>query len=149
MFDTNQEVEFHYPVTTHVRYCGMEIGVRRRHLVVRRIRDLVAEPLTPEEFLRRPFVRRSRYLVVGTEIENHQWRQFYVGCSKEFRAPSQLRLALYEPSAKRPAKLLHRSFDSTVADRDALRRWLLVHGTDDFKGLLLRIYADDLRVRYG
>jgi hypothetical protein len=136
MFDINQEIEIHYPVSTHVRYSQHNVGLKRRHFVVRRLRDLVAEPLTPEEYLRRPFVRRSRYLVVGTEIDANQWRQFYAGCSMEYPSPSQLRIALYEPGAKKPAKLLHRAFDATVTDREALRRWLLRN-------------ADDLQLRTG
>lgn len=146
MFDINQEIEFHYPANTHVRYLGQQLALKKRQFIVRRIRDLVAEPLTPDEFIRRPYVRRSRYLVVGIEYEQRQWRQFYVGCSAEYSSPSQLRLALYEPSGKRPAKLLLRPFEATMHDRAALIRWLHRHKHKDFHGLQLRVFADDLRL---
>ncbi|TWU37227.1 hypothetical protein [Novipirellula artificiosorum] len=144
MFERNDRIEFHYPITTHVRYFTSQIAMRPRRLVVYQLRDLVAEPLTPIEYLNRPYVRRSRWLVRGTETGKDHPQQFYLGCSPEFRAPSQLRVALYRPDAIRPSKLLLRPFGPTVHDRDALRRWIHRHHDDDFDGLELRIFADDL-----
>jgi hypothetical protein len=147
MFDINDEIEIHYPVSTHVQYFDTQIASRRRHFVVRRLRDLVTEPLTPEEFLRRPFVRRSRYLVTGTEIESNHWRRFYIGCAEEYMAPSQLRIGLYETNGSRPVALIGRAYEATVPDRNLLRRWLAENASKSFGGLLLRVYADDLSLR--
>jgi hypothetical protein len=130
----------HYPTDTHVRLEGSRI-LRPRSIRVLSVRDLVAQPLTPEEFLRRPFVRRSRYLLRG--YENGQYRQFYLGCSEEFRAPSQLRIALYEPGKLRPTDLLSRPFEPSVLDRKQLARLLIKCQERDFGQLTLRVFTDD------
>ncbi len=134
-------IQIHYPRITHVRF---EPRYLPRTIRIERIRDLVSEPLTPQEFLRRPYVRRSRYLVLGQE--GSRYRQFYLGCSEEFLAPSQLRLALYEPEGEKPVELIGSPFESHVADRKALLRMLEQWQNKSFGDLVLRIYADDLRL---
>ena len=131
----------HYPHDTHVRLENAVQFVPRTFRLIS-IRDLVREPLTPEEFLRRPFVRRSRYLVRANEAG--QYRQFYLGCSEEYRAPSQLRIALYDPHKARPLELLSRPFGPNTLDRKQLSKLLLKCYDRDFGSLVLRVFADDL-----
>lgn len=138
------EIEFHYPMDRHVlRFDPTQSQVRQ--VVINSIRDLVADPLTPEEFLRRPFLRRSRWLIRAWEPSLRQYRQFYIGSAREFRAPQQLRLALYEPEGQRPAKLLIRSINPAMRDCRTLARLLHRWRDRDFGGLQMRIYADDMR----
>ncbi|MGV3485373.1 MAG: hypothetical protein ACO1RT_13220 [Planctomycetaceae bacterium] len=145
MFEVGEVVTIHYPLSTHVRHIEKAIA-RPRQIVVRSIRDLVAEPLTPEEFLRRPFIRRSRWLIKGYEPEHKRFRQFYTGSSIEFAAPSQLRVALYEPGATKPKQVLFRAIEPTVRDRKLLSRALLRWTKRQDEQLQMRIYADDFRL---
>jgi hypothetical protein len=130
----------HYPRTTHVRFEDAA-EYYKRTLRVLSIRDLVHEPLTPEEFLRRPFVRRSRYLILGHE--SGQFRRFYLGCAAEYRAPSQLRIALYEPGKIKPIDLLSRPIGPNVQDRKYLSKLLITCREKDFGKFVLRVFADD------
>jgi len=136
------KIELHYPTCTDVFAASREW--RRRELIIYRIRDLVQQPLTVEEYMHRPFVRRSRYLIVGKEYG--RWKQFYLGSSREFYAAGQLRLGLYGPNDTMPKQLVSRSFDNTPEDRrrlfDAVRHWCKL----DFGHLNLRVFADDLRI---
>jgi hypothetical protein len=135
----------HYPTVTHVRYSDVTKYLQRQFRVLQ-IRDLVREPLTPMDFLRRPYVRRSRYLLLGQE--QRYCRQFYLGCSAEYQSPTQLRVALYEPSGAQPVELLARPIEADVRDRKLLIRLLEKWRDRDFGGLVLRVYADDLRLLF-
>lgn len=137
------ELTFRYPCHTHVRYSNSPIFKPRR-IRVAKIRDLVRQPLTVEEFLQRPYNRRTRYLIIGQEY--HNYRQFYLGCAQEFWAPSQLRLALYDPEGQKPLEILARPFEDSVRDRKIMIRLLEQWRGKDFGGLFLRIFADDLRL---
>jgi len=148
MLSLGETVTIHYPTTTQVGFFD-RVQKKPRQIVVRSIRDLVREPLTPEEFLRRPFIRRSRWLVRAFEIEHKRFRQFYLGSSLEFEAPCQLRIALFDPHEPFPKKLLFRPIEPTMQDRKLLARALLKWRDKDFGGLQLGIYSDDLRLRVG
>lgn len=139
--EPNNTIKLHYPSSTHVGFVRT-VEHKPRLFTILRVRDLVRQPLTVEEFIRRPFVRRSRYLILGNECGC--LRQFYVGNSQEYFAPSQLRLALYEPFSIRPNKLLARPFDDTVEDRRQMLKILRSLPSHDFGDLELRIFADDL-----
>jgi hypothetical protein len=145
VFDSGEVVTIHYPVSTHVRLFG-RVAIKPRQIVVRAVRDLVSEPLTPEEFLRRPFIRRSRWLIRAFEPEHNRFRQFYAGSSLEYAAPCQLRVALYEPGANRPKEILYSAIEPNVRHRKALLRLLQKHLTKPSESMLLRIYSDDLRL---
>lgn len=140
------EITLHYPTTTHVRYTHAA-AVKPRRILIKSIRDLVREPLTIEEFLRRPFVRRSRMLARALELDSGEYRQFYLGNSTELLAPSQIKVGLYDPGSSRPSEILFRAIEPNVRDRKllirALRRW-----TEDNRCDVsyLRIFADDLRL---
>src|SRR5690606_3265706 len=100
----------------------------RRQLVITSIRDLLAEPLSAKEFLRRPFLLRSRWLAQAVEGHRHRPRQFYLGSAAEFRSPGSLKVGIYEPGAPRPSRVIGRDFGPTLHDRKllirAIREWL-------------------------
>jgi hypothetical protein len=144
MFEPGSTIELVYPTITHVlRVYSAPRKVRQ--LYVHRVRDLVTEPLTIAEFTRRPYVARSRWLILASEWAGKPPRQFYVGTADNYQAPGVLRLALYEPDRPRPAKLLGRQFEPTVVDRQALLR-LAIREAEKHDGYLVRIFAGDLRL---
>lgn len=139
MLHRGQTVTLTYPDTTVVDCIASLSG---RHVQVLHVRDLVAEPLTPEEYLRRPLTRRSRYLVTGFDHTRQSVRQFYLGSSVEFATEGMLRVALYRPGDRRPYDLIGRPFGPTHRDRRLLARCLR-----DLQGrrerLRVRVIADD------
>ena len=146
MFNPTDQIVFTYPLQTHVRSIGAT-GFQQREVVVRRVRDLVKDPLTPTEFIRRPFVNRSRWLILGQEEGAGHLRQFYLGSSKEFSAPAQLRLAWYELGATKPHEIVYRAIEPTVKDRKALAREIArICPKETGDGRVLRIYCDDMRI---
>ena len=149
MLELGAKLEIQYPSSTHVRFMDFPPAYRLRQLQVVSLRDLVADPLTPDEFLRRPFVRRSRWLVSAFEAGTMRFRRFYLGSSLEYAAPSQLRLALYDPDGERPDAILSRPFEPTVADRKLLTRAIQAWRARDFGGRVLRVFTDDLRIYKG
>jgi len=145
MFESGTYLEISYPVSTHVRHLP-EVPRRVRKITVRHARDLVRYPLTVNEFLRRPFVARSRWLISAWDNDIRQFRQFYLGSTDEFFAPGRLRLALYEPDGFVPKQIICREFQPTVVDRRNLIRLVRDWNQADHEGLVLRILADDFRV---
>jgi hypothetical protein len=139
------KIELHYPTRTDVFADSTQW--RPRELIVYRIRDLVREPLTIEEYLQRPFIRRSRYLLVGKELG--RWKQFYLGSTQEYYSTGQLRLGLYGPDDLLPRHLVSRPFDNTPEDRKQLYNAVADWSKLDFGHLNLRVFADDLRVVAG
>lgn len=143
MIEPGSKIELSYPDSTLVDSLA---NLVKRRIHVYRVRDLLAEPLTPEEFLRRPYIRRSRWLISGYDLDRQRYRQFYLGNSAEHRAPGLLKLALYEPGAKRPKWPFPRPFGPTRRERqllvDSLRECIKRGPTT----LQLRIYSDDLRL---
>lgn len=107
------------------------------------VRDLVTHPLTPEEYLTRPLIRRSRFLLNGQDSLG-QWRKFYQGSSRENWNEADLRLALYRNQKR--VRLLTRPFEPTVRDRILLARVVGRWSSYDFDDMQLRITCDDLRV---
>lgn len=146
MLEPGSRIELSYPDSTLVESIAR---LRRRRIRVVGVRDLIRQPLSPEEFLRRPFIRRSRWLVTGWDFDRREFRQFYLGSSGEYRSRGLLRVGLYEPGADRPKWPFPRPFGPTRAERAllvfALREWL----RRDLADLQLRIYADDLAVFRG
>jgi hypothetical protein len=140
MIEVGQIVEFRYPITTHVRIEQPLFEVRS--VEVFRVRDLVEHPLTFQEYLRRPFVRRSRWMIGGVDLDSKQFRQFYLGCSPEYRAPSQLRIGRYDAERCRPKEIYYRGFEPTISDRKQLVKLALML---QYRSEL-RIFADDLRL---
>lgn len=146
MLERGEEVVLTYPRSTHIRLFRPD-QTARRLLLVQDVRDLVAEPLSVMDVLRRPYLLRSRWLIRAWEPEACQWRQFYLGSSAEFSAPAVLRVGIYEPGATKPSKLIGRGFEATPEDRKVLLRALLAWKDYDLGEASLRVFADDLRVR--
>ena len=67
-------VDFLYPITNEV---GIRPRLRKRRLLIESVRDLLSEPLTPEDIARRPHVRRGRFLAIGLDLDKGERRQFY------------------------------------------------------------------------
>ncbi|MCD0459141.1 hypothetical protein [Roseiconus lacunae] len=145
MIDPGSYIEIHYPCQTHIRWIHAA-EKQRRNLQIIRIRDMLAEPLTVDEFLRRPFVFRTRWLAFAHDLDLSTWRQFYLGSSAEYCAAGTMRMALYEPGSPKPAKLLGREFQPTLKDRKLMIRLLKHWGTQDYGDLQLRVLCDDLRI---
>ncbi|QDT07960.1 hypothetical protein K227x_63900 [Rubripirellula lacrimiformis] len=145
MVEPGTYLEFSYPINRHVRL--FEVVPRRlRKIEVKRVRDLVREPLTINEFARRPYVMRSRWLIAGIDLDVGQWRQFYLGSSDEFRAPGNLRIALYRPGDTCPTEILGREFLPTVFDRRVMLRLIRRWNDRDLGQMDLRIVCDNFRI---
>ena len=134
MIRPRARLRIHYPRTTHVAHI-QHAQTRERIISVREVRDLVRDPLTVAEFMRRPFLNRSRLLVLGFDQDKEQPRQFYLGSSVEYRTAGTLRLIV-------DGVIVSRGFDATREDRKELLSW--VRRLDDTEDL--RIQCDDLRV---
>jgi hypothetical protein len=121
-----KEVEISYPISTHLRFFDPDQS-ERRSIRILSVRDLLTDPLTLAEFNRRPWLMRSRWLATAFEPSRGQYRQFYVGSSREYRSPGVLRVAIYEHGSTRPDKFLGRAFQPTIEDRRvliaAIREW--------------------------
>jgi hypothetical protein len=145
MFEIGECIEFSYPTSTDVK--SIESATRRlRRVQVKKIRDLVRDPLTTEEFIQRPFVSRSRWLIRGLDLDLQVWRQFYLGSTLEFAAPGSLRLAWYETGGTKPLEFVGGDFEPSVIERRRLMRVLQkLNEKQHIQGKELRVVATDLR----
>jgi len=143
MIEPGQTIELHYPISNTVESPS---DYRLRRVRVLRVRDLVTQPLTLQEFLRRPYVRRSRWLLTGYDLNAGKFRQFYLGSSDEHRAPGVLRVALYQPGKLMPVDTLPIDFEDTLTDRKLLLDVVAELLNRDLHDLRVGIYANDLRV---
>ena len=143
MLSPGERVTLTYPECTLVESLAR---LRRRRIIVKHIRDLVADPLTPEEFLRRPLVRRSRWLVTGFDQDRQSWRQFYLGSTREFASPGFLRVAVYRPGESQPFDLIGRAFGPSRLERLVLTRAVERWQAAELGRLSLRVLADDFSV---
>lgn len=143
MLEPGSKIELTYPTQTLVE--SLE-HLRRRRIHVVRVRDLVADPLTPAEFLRRPLTQRSRWLITGFDDASQEYRQFYLGSSLEYRSPGVLKIALYEPGGHRPAYAISRPFGPSKRDRIRMAQIVASLSQRHIEELELRIYADDLQI---
>ncbi|MEM6365838.1 MAG: hypothetical protein AAF745_15530, partial [Planctomycetota bacterium] len=117
MYAANTELKVTYPESTQVE---SQCDYRTRRIRIRDVRDLISDPLTPEEYFRRPLTRRSRFLVTAFDLDLNQWRRFYLGSTQEHASEGRLRWALYQPGHLQPKTISSRSFDPTRRDRIAL-----------------------------
>lgn len=142
-FDRGANIVIHYPLSTHVRFWRPD-QYQRRELVIDSVRDLYADPLTVDEFRRRPFILRSRWLVKAYEPRLRQWRQFYWGSTREFAAPGILRVGLYLDEQPEPSWVMRVCFRPAAGDRKQLLAVLAQWERRDLGELRLRVFADDL-----
>jgi hypothetical protein len=145
VIEPGSTIDLTYPDSTIVDRIAT---LRRRRIQVVRLRDLIAEPLTPAEFMRRPLIHRSRWLITGFDLDSGKFRQFYLGSSTEYRSPGNLCVALYEPDSTRPSYRIARPFGPSRAERITLAKALAVWTQLDLDDLQLRIIADDLSIRF-
>lgn len=143
MFDPKDEIELPYPTIRDVHLIDTAAALPR-NLVVRRVRDLCRQPLTPAEFMRRPYINRSRWLITAHDADIREFRQFYLGSSPRFRSPGCLRIALERDGHR---QLIARQFEPTIRDRRVMMR-MIQRISDQSPDLVqfLRIIADDMRL---
>ena len=143
MLSPGEQVTLTYPDCTLVESLAR---LRRRRIVVKHVRDLVADPLTPAEYLRRPLVRRSRWLITGFDQDRQSWRQFYLGSTREFASPGFLRAAVYRVGESQPFDLISRPFGPSKLERRVLARVIDRYQSARLGRLTLRVLADDFAV---
>ncbi|MEM6779202.1 MAG: hypothetical protein AAF670_16220 [Planctomycetota bacterium] len=144
MYAAETEIEFTYPESTQVE---SRTTYRKRRVRVRAVRDLFKDPLTPDEYFRRPLTHRSRYLLTGFDLDASQWRRFYLGSSREHAGDGRLRVALYREGGDQPVRVITRPFEPTRRDRIALARTLRQMLDADHQGLQLRVIPDNDSVK--
>lgn len=142
MFEFGRSVTLHYPRRNAVNE-PLEFVPRR--IVVREVRDLVHQPLTPFEVQRRPYLFRGRYLVRGV-CDDGKWRQFYPASSLEFWQPTPLKIGLYVPGQPTPVDQIDIEFGWNRADRHELVRCLRELDRSPIPGLLHRVTAIGFRL---
>lgn len=141
MLRPGQLLVCHYPSTTRVE---SKFTWHLRRFRIRAARDLVEHPLTIREYLRRPLVRRSRWLLTVTDIDRGTLRQVYLGNMREHWIDAPLRVGIYRGDRTTPAELLSKSFAPTVADRIQLAHILRTVPADMQSSV--GIFSDDLSV---
>lgn len=141
----NQRIQLHYPSNTIVGRVSM---YQPRHLITRSIRDLASDPLTIEEYFRRPFIARGRWLVRAYDLDQSCTRQFYLANSIEYLSHSPLRIGIYEQGNPRPLEIVSRGFQNTPRDRILLARTLkrFLDFRLESSCVSVRVFADDLNV---
>lgn len=142
MIDPGAEIVLTYPTNTDV---GAATVMRVRELQVIGVRDLVADPLTPSEFMRRPRTRRSRWLIAAMDREARQLRRFYLGSSAEYETDGGLRVAVYRPGDRQPFDFVGREFGETIRERAELAKCLDQWCRRRMGRLTVRIVAADFR----
>jgi hypothetical protein len=144
MFAINQRLTIHYPDSTIVQPAALHWTAR--HITVTGVRDLLAQPLTAREFLRRPLLNRGRYLIHALDAAIGQPRRFYLATTMdEYRTPP-LRLGLFQTGHRLPVQILE-EFDGTRRDRILAARLVTDLLPYDFGPLTLGLYCDDLTLR--
>lgn len=142
----SQSIEILYPLHTSVSHIHEPRFIERR-IHVLSSRDLVKEPLTINEFRRRPFLNRSRWLLKAWDVDVQGFRQFYLGSSAQYRAPGTLQVVVFDPEISRPKSLVSRQYEPTLSDRRELMKVLCTIERQRRLDLNeLRIIAPDMRL---
>ncbi|MEL7337299.1 MAG: hypothetical protein AAFN70_13985, partial [Planctomycetota bacterium] len=115
MIEAGERMQLTYPTSNII---GHSFSYRTREFVVCDIRDLFEDPLTIEDFYRRPMLKRSRYLLRGRDVETDEWRQFYAGNSIELSAPGDLYIAEYKHGVM--VRILFGPYKDTAKDRNRM-----------------------------
>lgn len=142
MIEPGAEIVLTYPICTDVEAAS---EMRVRELDVIAVRDLVADPLTPAEFMRRPMTRRSRWLIAARDRQAKQLRRFYLGSSAEYETDGGLRVAVYRPGDRQPFDFVGREFGETARERAELAKCLADWCRRKMGRLSVRIVAADFR----
>ena len=141
--EPGQRLTIHYPTTTLVQRIAR---LQQRQIEVCSVRDLMAQPLSIADFLRRPYQNRSRYLICAYDSDRSAWRQFYLGSIAEHASPSILRVGLYLPGDDKPFETIGPAVGPTRRDRETLARSLIVLADQAKLGnASIGVYAVDVR----
>jgi hypothetical protein len=125
----------HYPKRNRI---GVEpVWMPRELSIVERI-DLLKKPLTIHDYLRRPMVRRGRWLLRCWDVKSQRYRQFYECAFREFWFDDCLKIG--EQIGNKIVPVSH-GFEPTWSDRKQLE--IILHQVKD-RGLV--VYSDGLRV---
>ena len=146
MFRRYERLILHYPTWNRVNCKARKYT--ERQIIVRESRDLLFQPLTPAEYLHRPFVHRGRWLIRGFDVQFRAFRQFYLAGSSEHFQFAPLRVALYNPMLKNaePIEPISRPFYPTPRERILLARCVARWQDYDFGRLVPRVTADEFEI---
>lgn len=142
VFRINEIITTAYPESTLVSYRRPRFIERRFR--IRNVRDLVQHPLTIKEFLNRPMVRRSRYLVSVLDLDLGRYRKIYQRSMHEHFRETPLRVGLFDKTEIH--ELFRTNWGPTVRDRMMLVRFLTEFQHDSFGHLRIGVFSDDLEV---
>ncbi len=147
-FQLGKTYRIHYPTNCLL---ASDPQFSHREVYIRGFRDLLTDPLTIDEFLRRPLLRRSRWIIKTADPNlPRKYRQFYIGSCQELWRDTPLRIGWYDPKQPetRPLAIAPFNFPNTTSQRlelaKSLVRW---RDHQDPDGLVLRVFCDDLRIR--
>lgn len=141
-------ITLHYPIRNRI---GVEPVWRPRVLTVVERIDLLNQPVPLEKYLKRPMIRRGRWLLRCFDHEAKQYRQFYENAFKEYWRPETLVLGelpqdVIAPKGKRilPVKLAG-PFEQNMKDRAKLE--VVLRRLKNEPGLV--VYSEGLRLLHG
>ena len=141
MFQRNQELQLHYPTSTLI---GADLEFKPRTLIVKYVRDLRTNPLTIEDFFRRPLIHRGRWLLGVLDLDSREFRSIYPTTSREHFDDAPLRIGLYESFGNEPIDILSRHFQATARERMLLAKTLFKWSELDLDGLKLGVFAENV-----
>jgi hypothetical protein len=131
-----------YPSTTHLATPRPRWEPRRFRVLD--IRDLAKQPLTIQEFLRRPMTRRSRYLVRVLDLDRGVCRSVYHRSMAEWYRETPLRVGVFHNS--KLLELISTNWGPTLADRRGLIKFLRQFEGHDMGEFRVGVFSDDLEV---
>lgn len=149
MFTVDQHLVLTYPIRNRVTRNPRRREYRERPIRITKIRDLLAQPMTPKEFLDRPLVQRGRILLRAYDYSINLHRYFYPAASKDYYSESALRVALYREQCLgqwRFHELVSDPFLPNWLHIQELSRLLHKYGRMNLGKYALRILCDDLRI---
>lgn len=133
LFTSNAEIRCHYPAQNLVS--SREPVFHWRHFRVAKVRDLYTHPLSVQEFLRRPFQRRCRYLLEVWDIANRRRRHVYPSSMMEYWHDCPLKIGIYPVIGEPPAAILTRQFGASPEERILMCQVLRDHIDNDSVGI--------------
>jgi hypothetical protein len=128
-----------YPRTTHLATASPRWEPRTFQVLG--IRDLVREPLTIQEYLRRPMTRRSRYLIRVLDVQKQRYRSVYHRSMSDWYRETPLRIGIYE--GLKLVDMTSHNWGPTLADRQSLIRFLQKFDGFDMGEFQIGIFSDD------
>jgi hypothetical protein len=131
-----------YPQTTHLATPTPRWEPRKFQVLG--VRDLVQDPLSVAEYLRRPMTRRSRYLIRVLDLDKRRFRSVYQRSMSDWYRETPLRIGIYEGSTL--VDMTNHNWGPTLADRKSLIRFLAKFDGLDMGEFRLGIFSDDLEV---